>query len=46
MSEPEVKEVRCNHCGKLLLRMRSKSGETWIEIICSRCKRVNQLDAA
>ena len=46
MSGERIQEYRCKKCNKLLLRMRSSSGKTWIQIICSRCKRVNELEAA
>jgi len=33
------KEIRCNFCNKLLMKVEEK-GETIIEIKCPRCKKI------
>ena len=37
------KPIRCQRCGRLLLKAKLKSGCT-IEIVCDRCKTVNLIN--
>ena len=39
----ELLEVRCERCNKLLFKA-DMEGTSYIEIICSRCKEMNEVE--
>ena len=41
MKDDELRELRCKKCGKLLGRIDKKYKIGYIELKCTRCKKLN-----